>query len=184
MNYTKHQLKRIRDLNENYFEVVFNKRGLNFVPGTTVTLYKGPDFPVFIASGIQEPWLRLIVNRDLFSPYFKPGSTSIKLNLELENKLPTLMSEEQPNFVFDTQTIGAFFSWTSTHAGHKCKVCYLGGDKISEDWINMSHHIVKPSDVLGLRKAGNLYITGDRDLFEDSRASKLVPLCKGSMLIG
>ena len=183
MKYSKHQIKRIRDLNDNYFEVVFNKRGLNFVPGCCVSLYKGPDFPIFIASGIQEPWVRLILNRDLFSPNFLPGTKSIKLNLEIENKLSTLMSEEHPNFVFDTQTIGAFFSWASTNAGVKCKVCYMGEDKIQEDWIAASHTVVKPSDVLRLKKAGNLYITGNRDLF-GHRGQKIIPACKGSFIVG
>lgn len=183
MNYTKHQIKRIRDLNDNYFEVVFAKQGLKFAAGSTVTLYKGPEFPIFIASGIQEPWLRLILNRDLFSPYFKPGTSSIKLNLEIENKLPSLMAEEKPAFVFDTQTIGAFFSWSSSNAGKKCKVCYVGEDKIQEDWIGSSHSVVKAPDSLKMKKCDSLYITGHRDLFEGKRR-KLLNVAKGSLLIG
>ena len=183
MKYTKHQIKRIRDLNDKYFEVVFGKEGLKFESGAAVKIYNGPDLPVFIASGIQEPWLRLILNRDLFSPYFLPGSSSIKLSLEIENKLPTLMAEEKPAFVFDTQTIGAFFSWSSSNAGVKCKVCYVGDDKIQEDWISSSHTVIKPTDALKMKKCNSLYVTGDRDLFE-GRRRKLLDVAKGSLLIG
>jgi len=182
MNYTKHQIKRIRDLNDKYFEVVFAKRSLNFVPGSAVTLYNGPDLPIFIASGIQEPWIRLILNRDLFSPYFKPGTSSIKLNLEIPNLLPGLMAEESPNFVLDSNTIGAFFSWASTNAGKKCKVCYLGDDKVQPEWIRSFHTLVKPSDVSSMRKHGNLYVTGNRNLFE-TRAKKVLGASKRSFVL-
>lgn len=182
MNYTKHQIKRIRDLNDNYFEVVFAKKGLNFVPGSAVTLYNGPDFPVFIASGIQEPWIRLILNRDLFSPYFPRRLRSLKLNLEIPNLLNGLMIEETPSFVFDSNTIGAFFSWASTNAGKKCKVCYLGEDRVQEDWIKSYHTVVKPSNVSSMRKNSNLYVTGNRDLYE-TRGKKVLKDSKRSFIL-
>ena len=182
MKYTKHQIKRIKDLNDNYFEVVFAKKGLNFVPGSAVTLYNGPDLPIFIASGIQEPWIRLILNRDLFSPYFQPGTSSLKLNLEIPNLLSGLMLEESPSFVFDSNTIGAFFSWASTNAGKKCKVCYLGEDRVQEDWIKSYHTVVKPSNISSLRNKGNVYVTGNRDLYE-TRAKKVLRDSKRSFIL-
>jgi hypothetical protein len=180
--YTKHQIRRIRDLNENFFEVVFNKESLNFVPGSTVTLYKGADFPIFIASGIQEPWLRIILRKDLFSPNFIPGTTNLKLNVEIDNKLPNLVSEEKPSFVFDTQTIGAFFSWASTNAGKKCNVCYVGDNKIQEGWIKTYHKMVKPSDIRKMLKYDGLYVTGNRDLYE-GRAKKVLDQACGSFIL-
>jgi len=164
MQYTKHQIRRIKQLNSNFFEVLFQKDSLNFIPGQTVTLYNGPDIPVFIASGVQEPWVRLIMNRDL-SPNFPAGSLSVKLNLELDNKLPSLMAEDKPGFIFDTQTIGAFFSWSSTYPSKKCKVCYVGTDKISEDWIAANHTVISESNIKKMARVKNLYITGNRDLF-------------------
>ena len=163
--------------------MVFQRDSLNFVPGSTVTLYKGPEYPIFLASGIQEPWLRLILRKDIFSLNFGQVGCGIKLNLDVVNKLPSLMSEKNPHFIFDTQTIGAFFSWASTNPEAKCKVCYLGQDKIQEDWISTYHTVVKPSDVLKMKKVSNLYISGDRDLFVD-KAKKLIDKCKGSLLIG
>ena len=182
MKYTKHQIKRIRDLNDKYFEVVFAKKGLTFVAGSAVTLYNGPDMPIFIASGIQEPWIRLILNRDLFSPYFQPGTRAIKLNLEIPNLLSGLMLEETPSFVFDSNTIGAFFSWASTNAGKKCKVCYLGDDKVQEEWINSYHTVIKKSNISSMRKYGSLYVTGNGDLYE-TQAKKVLKDSKRSFIL-
>lgn len=180
-NYTKHQIRRYRDLNEEYVEVVFQKDSLNFVPGCAVTLYKGPDHPVFIASGIQECWCRLILRKDIFSPNLNQANLSIKLNLEIENKLQTLMAEQTPSFIFDTETIGAFFSYASTHPEVKCRVCYLGENKIQTEWIDSNHDLLKPSDVLKMRGTKNLYITGNRDLL-NGKAEKLLNNCKGSFI--
>lgn len=179
MKYTKHQVKRNRDLNDKYFEVVFQRDTLNFVPGSSVTLYNGPDYPVFIASGIQECWIRLIMNREIFSKLL-PGSRTIKLNLEIKNKLPSLMAEKKPSFVFDTETIGAFFSWASTYPGVKCKVLYLGSNKIQEDWIKANHKIV--NNVSKMKRLKELYVTGNRENFT-GRAAKLLNTCKEKYII-
>ena len=180
MNYTKHQIRRIQDLNDGYFEVLFQKRSLNFAPGSSVTLYNGPEDPIFIASGISEPWVRLIMNRDLFSPNFQPGARSIKLNLEINNPLPELMREESPNFVITSSMAAAFFSYASTYPTTKCDVCYLGEDKISEKWIEMSHNIVK--DVRKMKGKESLYILGDEKIL-NAKAGKLLNTCKSSYLI-
>jgi hypothetical protein len=179
MNYTKHQIRRIRDLNDEYFEVLFQKRSLNFSPGSSVTLYNGPEDPIYIASGIAEPWVRLIMNRDLFSPNFPPGTRSIKLNLEINNPLPELMNEESPNFVITSSMAGVFFSYVSTYPTTKCDVCYLGEDKISEEWIKMSHNVTSLKDMKGKE---NLYILGDEEIL-NRKAGKLLNNCTNSYLI-
>lgn len=178
MNYTKHQIKRIRDLNEKYFEVVIGKRTLNFVPGSTVKLYNDGDYPLFIASGIQEPWVRLILNRDLFAPKFPTGTNSVRLSLEVDNVLPTLHTEKSPNFVLDAAGIGAFFSYVSTFPNVKCKVCYLGQDKVQEDWVKANHKILTPKQ---MGKLDNIYVVGNRDVI-NKKAHKIINNCKSSYL--
>ena len=98
--YTKHNIKRIRDLNEKYFEVVIGKESLNFLPGSAVRLYNDGDEPLFIASGIQEPWVRLIMNRDLF-PNFDFEQRNLKLSSEVQTLIGDLNNETSPNFVID-----------------------------------------------------------------------------------
>lgn len=178
MRYTKHQIKRIRDINDSYFEVVIGKQGLNFSPGCCVKLYKD-DIAIPIASGIGEPWLRLILSRDLFGEKFPAGTNSVRLSLEIENVVPTLMVEESPNFVITPEMAGIFFSYVSTYPQVKCNVCYLGEDKVQEDWIRMGHNLVSPK---GMKKYDNIYVLGRRDIIE-SKAGKVLNSCKSSYLI-
>jgi hypothetical protein len=113
MKYTKHRVHRIADLNDKFFEVVFEKNGLRFTPGAAVKLYHGPDIPIFIASGVQEPWIRLIVNRDLF-PDFDHEAISIRLHLGVEYPISLFKLKEPSNFILTADGIGAFFSYVST----------------------------------------------------------------------
>jgi len=163
MNYTKHQIIRIKDLSDDYFEVVFNKKTLNFTPGDAVTLYKGDGTPLFIASGIAEPWIRLIIPMEFKTPNFSPGVRCIKLDLHVQTLMPSLMSEESPNFVISPAGLGAFFSYVSTYPHKHCKVCYLGDGRISEDWIKAYHKLVSKK---GMKKAKNVYVIGDRDVVD------------------
>ena len=177
MEYTKHQIRRVRDLNDEYFEVVFNKRSLNFVPGSQVKLYKD-DVPIFIASGIGEPWVRIILDKERFLSKFPAGVNSIRLSLELDNPMPNLMTDKSPNFLVTSEAIGAFFSWASTYPSTKCKVCYLGDSKIQEDWIKAFHKIVSLKQ---LKREKNIYVMGNRELLE-RKATKVLNICKESYL--
>lgn len=177
MNYTKHQIKRIRDLNDEYFEVVFNKRGLNFLPGSQVKFHNSDLPPVFIASGIQEPWVRVILNRD-YSPNFPPGSRSVRLSLDVDNPLPALPAETSPNFLITAAGVGAFFSYASTFPNVKCKVCYMGDNKVQEEWVKSLHKIVTLKE---LRKEKNVYVVGDKPTIEP-RGRRILNICKDNYL--
>ena len=90
--YKKYKIHRVKHLNDTYFELLFQKDTLNFVPGCAVTLYNEPDVPLFLASGMQEAWCRLILNTNDY--YFKVENMKmLKLDLEVSNKIPTLMQE-------------------------------------------------------------------------------------------
>jgi len=170
MTYTKHQIMRIRDLNEQYYEVLFTKDALKFAPGSTVTLYNGPEVPLFIASGLQEPWVRLILDRDK-TPNFSRTCISIKLNIDIVNKLPNLVAEGSPNFILTPSMISPFFSWSSTFPTTRCKVAYLGDNLISEDWVRANHDVVGVDEV---RDSGCLYVLGDSEaLYEYSEGAKI-----------
>jgi len=157
--YTKHQIIRTKDLDNGHFEVVFNKRSLNFKPGDVVSLYNTGSEPVFIASGISEPWVRLILPEHLRTPNFEPGVRSIRLDLEVESRIPTLITEENPNFLITPAGLGAFFSYVSTYPHKHCKVCYLGDNRVSEGWIKAYHKLVSKKQI---KKAKNVYVIGDR----------------------
>ena len=178
MNYSKHQIKRIHDLNDNYFEVVIGKQSLNFSPGSCCRLYNS-EVLIPIASGIGEPWLRLLMNRDLFGEDFPAGTNSVRLSLEIENVVPNLMTEPAPNFILTPEMVGIFFSYVSTYPQVKCKVCYLGDNKIQEDWISANHKLVSAKQA---KKLDNLYVLGRQDIIE-KKIKNVLNICKGSYLI-
>jgi hypothetical protein len=162
MSYRKHEIIRRKDLDNDHFEVVFNRKSLNFTPGDAVTLYKGDGAPLFIASAITEPWIRVILHRDQ-SPNFGTGVRSIRLNNEVQTLIPSLMSEPSPNFLISASGVGAFFSYVSCYPHKHCKVCYLGDNKVSEEWISAYHEVVSEKEI---DKADNVYVIGDRDLLQ------------------
>jgi hypothetical protein len=183
MKYTKHKIQRVRELNKQFIEIVFERDSLQFVPGDAVRLYKNDELPIFIASGIQEPWVRIILRTETVSPnYLSQAKTHIKLCGEVESIFPTLMTEEAPAFMFDTETIGAMLSWSSTNLGVKCPVCYLGEDRIQEDWIAANHEVISSGSASKMGKKDNLYVSGRQGLFIEG-AKKALAKCKGSLLI-
>lgn len=159
-DYTKHKIYRAKSINADWFEVVFEKDSLKFVPGSQLTLYSLEQPPVFIGSGIQEPWLRIVMNRDLFDIY--KDAKSIKFSTCIANPLPTLATAESPSFIITPEGASAYFSYASTYPSIKSKVCYLGSGKFNEDWIEAYQEVVKDPSSLKLDK--ELYIIGDRDL--------------------
>jgi hypothetical protein len=179
MRYTKHKIWRIRDLNEKYTEVLIAKEGLKYKPGDAVTLYNGDSTPLFIASGVADAWMRLILNRDLF-PNFDYQARSLRLNLEIQSFLPELIGEETPNFLLDPVGISTFLSYVSTFPTRKCKVCYLGRNKHHEDWLKHSTH--KIVTFKNIKKAKDLYIVGTNKVLEE-KAGNLLNTCKKSCLV-
>lgn len=179
-NYTRHKIIRTKILNHTWFEVLFQKGFLNFVPGSTVTIYGNEYRPIFIASGIQEPWVRIILRRDLFGDMFKNfkplDNTYIKLNRDLENKLPDLMLDKNPSFFITSAGVSPFFSYVSTYPKSKCKICYIG-DIISRDWIQAHHILVNNGNELVDNNLKNLYIIGDRNILGDLKP-KILNNCK------
>jgi len=166
--YSKHQIRRYKDLNDMYFELVFQRGDLKFAPGDQLTLYNYTDKPsAFIASGINEVWTRLILNRQVYKELYndlEQGKRSIKINRQVINTFPDLITKERPSFIFDSSGIGPFFSYISTYPSAKCKVYYVGDHKIQKEWIRGFHQIVdKPGKLKGKI---SLYITGTKDIIE------------------
>jgi len=177
-NYTKHQVKRIRDLNSGYFEVLISKESLNFLPGDSCRLYNLEPHDIFFASSMSEAWVRLILKRELFHGY-DFTQKSIKLCSGLNHCLPDLIKEESPNFLITSEGIGPFFSYVSTFPQVKCKVCYLGDHQITPEWVRHYHKLVSVKEI---KKAANLYIIGDNDIIQ-RKAAGVIRSAKGLCLL-
>ena len=177
--YTKHKICRKRDVSKGYIEVVFERNGLQWTPGGCITLYNGPDVPVFIASGIQESWVSVILNRDLFDNFFL-STGYIKLNVGVDDMFPELLADENPIFAIDSYGVGALFSWASSNMGKQATVCYLGDDFIQPDWIADNHVVINAVELSSIKEMdGNIYLAGNRDLFDH----ELHTMCKYSLTI-
>ena len=177
--YKKYQIIRIKELSENYFEVLFQKGTLNFLPGAAVKIYNNEEYPVPIASGIGEVWCRLIMRQDIHGHLFPVGTKSIKLLHETVNIVPMLMAETSPNFILTSEMAGIFFSYVSTYPQVKCQVCYLGDDKTFESWISANHKLVSAKQA---KKLDPLYVLGRQDIIE-KKLKNVLNTCKGSYLI-
>jgi hypothetical protein len=159
IEYTKHKIIRNREINREYSEVVFEKRDMAFVPGCQVTIH-GSRTKVYLASGIQEPWARVILNSEE-SKLIPTGAKSIKLTRSLYNKVPDLMEANTPTFVITAAGISPFFSYASSFAGKRYDVLYMGEDKIQEDWVTSFHNSISLAD---LHDREEVYILGDKDI--------------------
>ena len=87
------------------------------------------------------------------------------------------MAETNPNFILTSDGVAPFFSYVSTFPLVKCKVCYLGDNRITEDWIKMTHKLVTDPDKM--KNTPNLYVIGNREVLE-SKAKKLIASLKSS----
>jgi len=155
--YLKFDIRRIRGLNDRFYEILFSKRSLNFSPGQAIKLYN-LEHEFFLASGVQEAWVRIIVDRNVMADY---PQRDLKIERDLLTPIPNLMAEESPNFLITSSGIAPFFSYVSTFPDKKCKVCYIGDDKISESWVKSNHNMVSLKDI---KKVANLYVIGENDL--------------------
>ena len=137
-----------------------------------VKLYNTDKPSCFIASGISYPWIRLIGNRDLFSDI---RGDYIKLDINISNPVPSLMSAREPTFIVSSECCGAFFSYYSTYP-QRYKICYLGGDEIQLDWIREHCDLIEdPKEAI----SNELYVMGRRDLFTDD----IINISKESYLV-
>jgi len=177
IDYTKHQIIRIQNLSDSFFEVVFQRDKLSVIPGNIIHIYKVSGDGIPIASGISEVWCRIILSRDKYGSIFSHGTKSIKINKDIKNVFPTLSTEVCPTFIITSFTVGFFFSYVSTFRDIKCNVCYLGIDETFKEWILNNHTLINIKDLYNCK---NLYISGNREVFYND--IELINSAKGSYI--
>jgi hypothetical protein len=156
--YTKHKIIRCRDINSEYFEVLFAGGKRKFKVGDGIMLLGDSSRNIaYISSGISECWVRLILKKSIFSSIIAAGSEHIKILTEVNSELCCLMDEESPNFYITSEGIGPVLSYCSTYPRVKCKICYIGDELIHEDWFRTYHELVNLETI---QKCSNLYIIG------------------------
>jgi hypothetical protein len=133
--YQIHKVQRVKDLTDSQYEVVTERKMLKFTPGDRVRVYNYDGPPIFIASGIQEPWLRFIVDKK-DHPELTVGK-KIKLYREVETEIDGLMGANNPYFIISPSGVGPVLSYFSTflHKCKECNVCLIGEECANKNWF-------------------------------------------------
>jgi len=143
MKYTTLKVIRTKDLPDKAFELILERRDIQYIPGDCL-LIKGlnNEFrPYFVASGMQEPWFRIIIEKNLndslinYLYNIKKGSR-IKVKREPFSIFPNLINQKQKTiFIASGIGIAPFLSYFSTYPLQKItKVIY----HVQEEGINVA----------------------------------------------
>lgn len=132
MNYSKHKIWRIKDLDRQettdrqvtgIYEVVFERQTLNFLPGSRVKLLGLEEPLFFVASGIKEPWVRLIVDSASTPRAFWGRCIKIEKTLCM---YPELLEDKDPAFYVSGEGIALPLAYISTFPDRRPEIVYLG----------------------------------------------------------
>ena len=142
MKYTIHRIIRTKVLNEKYYEVLYQRDKLITPPGSQIELLDGSRF--LVASGLSEPWSRLIVSQDRVDRLTWGKNIKILCSNDLyctenlQNPGQTsLLDENKPGFIVGGESIAVALSYMSTYPDRKVEVVYLDEHPIHLDWLKV-----------------------------------------------
>jgi len=176
MKYSLHKIIRIKDLTKNYFELIIDKGKIPVGFGTQIFLHNPLNFEhkssYIIASGIQEQWIRLILNKNnepLIYSLLK--NSTLKIDSIVVERFPDLMAdtkkEKELIFIVDDDGVALLFNWISSNITIKPKhIYYLSNDPINKNWFIENQYpisfnmpkLILPSDVY--------YVNGSSELIQ------------------
>ena len=143
MEYTILPVIRTKRLSEAFFELVLKKkREICYGPGDCIYIKKSTSDgtskyrPYFIASGTQEPWLRVIIRanyRTMDLQALKAGD-KVRVKPKLFSVFPSLASADRPVFICASVGISPFLSYISTSPSAKLDM-YIIGDVPNMEWV-------------------------------------------------
>lgn len=142
-----HQIKRIKDISKNIFELVINKKRLVFKPGDSVVFYfNNKEYVYPVASAMQEPWVRFIIENE--SPLKELKSkTNIRVDTEVKKGNDKFLdiNYKKAIFITDEYGIAPFLSYFSAFPNRKIlQFNYLTPEKekgVNFDWL-YTHHVL------------------------------------------
>jgi ferredoxin-NADP reductase len=128
-------------LSSDYFEVVLKrKREKIYKPGDCLLVKKSASdemTPYFIASGVGEPWIRIIIRAndpsDINQDIWQAGK--LRVDPEAFNVFPTLASDNnKPTFICSSVGISPFLSYMSTFPSERINL-YVIGEVPNHEWV-------------------------------------------------
>lgn len=154
--YTKNKLHRFKQLNTHHWELMLGRNNFNVKPGSAIDIVKPGEQPrsYYIASGSQEPWIRLILpETDPWLHYFKSikPNDSVRVMPDIVEKLPNLYSISQDDVIFCTdQGISPYLSYVSTFISEEIYptlVYQFKGNGVNLDWIQGRQKVIGGRDL-------------------------------------
>lgn len=142
-DYTLHAIVRTKTFSKNAHELVF-KRGYNrYRPGDQIDILDIGKY--YIASGIQEPWARVLID-DVHIP-----SPNIRIAKDITNLYPTLVGANPKDTVFIAGDlgIGPCLSFCGTFPSDKfAKIIYKhSGEGVNQLWLDANQDTIHCEDL-------------------------------------
>ena len=141
MNYTIHQIRRTKQLNEKYYEVLFQRDNLKTPPGTQITLLDGSQY--LVASGVLEAWCRLIVDETRVSRSIWGKTLKVK---QCDCLFPDLLDNKKPSFIAEGESIAVPLSYISTFPDRKIEIVYKDSHPIHYEWLKVRTTLTEQVD--------------------------------------
>lgn len=136
MRYTIYPIIRIKDLEDDYFEVIIRaKREKEYKPGSILYVRHsdGQFNPYAVASGMNDPWIRLLgkkgTNDELYNARGK-----LKIRTDIDNLFPELYEDETAAFICTGLWCSCALAYVSTFPGSKAPI-YTIGDVPNITWL-------------------------------------------------
>ena len=179
MDYTTLQVVRVKDLSESYFEVILQNRNIIFKPGDCLNVIDTASDncrPFFISSGIQEPWLRLLIKRSSAGVmidylYNLKKKSKIRIGNEPFSIFPGLIYTKRPVFLAESIGLHPFLSYFSTYPGKKIeKMVYVHHNKpVNLPWLKSNTPLIEAKEIgcildrIPINRKSEYYICGSGD---------------------
>ena len=169
-------------MSDDYFEVVLKrKREKIYKPGDCLLVKKSASdemTPYFIASGVGDPWIRLIIRShnpsDINQDIWQAGK--LRVDPEAFNVFPTLASDNnKPTFICSSVGISPFLSYMSTFPSERINL-YVIGQVPNHEWVKAHPQaqiyasVSKLSEQFPAKRSPNHYICAPHDVAQSIRS--------------
>lgn len=149
MDYTVLPIIRTKRLNDGYFEVILKKkREILYRPGDSLYIKKDPSADwtsVFVASGVSEPWLRIILPEEDYEKISQASKIRAKNDISRE-ALTLHLDLDKPIFICEGLGIAPFLSYISSYPS-EWVIVYTIGNVPNQAWIDCYPQAIKCSSV-------------------------------------
>ena len=196
MKYTKLKVIRTKELSDDIFELILDSRGMKFKPGDVITINHPingvmESRPFFIASGIQEPWIRILIriNDGVLIDYLFniKKHAMVKVNIEPFSIFPKLLTQDEKCiFIASGIGISPFLSYFSSFPSTKVSqlLYHIKSEGVNSDWLFKNHnaiidmHIDNLINSMDVNKKDHYYLCGAENvigIFENILKKKVHP---------